>query len=168
LWNQRDISRLDCEKIVVPELAASNRFAIVSAAEFYVDTVCGITLRSDVMLSLKYLLGVLNSRLVEWFYKQTTVPKASGFYIYKTMFLKEIPIRTIDFDDPVDAALHGEIVTLVEQVLDQGEELPLTSASRKADLETQIGEIDEKIDALIYELYGLTEEEIEFIASSSQ
>ena len=53
-------------------------------------------------------------RLVEWFYKQTTVPKANGFYIYKTMYLKEVPIPTINFDDPVDVTHHDKVTTLVE------------------------------------------------------
>ncbi len=45
---------------------------------------------------LKTLLGILNSSLVEWYYKRTTVPKANGFFIYNVMFLKTIPIPDAD------------------------------------------------------------------------
>ncbi len=167
LWNQRDIRRLSSEKIVVPELAESNRFAIATSAEFYVDTACGIILRPGVKLDLKYVLGLLNSRLIEWFYKQTTVPKASGFYIYKTMFLKGVPIRTIDFDDSADVARHDNMVALGERMLVLNKEFRSADEADRAELEKQIAETDAEIDALVYELYGLTEGEIGVVEGQS-
>jgi hypothetical protein len=38
------------------------------------------------------LASILNSSVVQWYYKKATVPKANGFFIYKVMFLKEVPI----------------------------------------------------------------------------
>ena len=91
LWCQRDMTQLECTKIVVPELSDSNNFAIADKTKFYGDTVCGVGLTPDAKEKLTYFLGILNSHLMEYYYKKkTTVPKASGFYIYKTMFLKEL------------------------------------------------------------------------------
>jgi len=164
LWNERDIQRLGSEKIVVPELAERNRFAIATSTEFYVDTVCGITLQADTKLNLRYVLGLLNSKLIEWFYKQTTVPKASGFYIYKTMFLKGIPIRTIAFSDPVDKVHHDRIVKLVETMLKLHRDLQFaTSDERRTLLQHQIRTTDKQINQLVYGLYRLTDEEIRII-----
>src|SRR5262249_48892857 len=100
LWCQRDLQLLACPKIVVPELAESNRFALAEPLQFYGDTVCGIILSPSVAEHINYLLALLNSRLLEFFYRATTVPKANAFFIYKTMFLKNMPVRRIDFANP--------------------------------------------------------------------
>ncbi len=164
LWNERGIRRLSSEKIVVPELAESNRFAIAKSTEFYVDTVCGIILQTSAKENLKYVLGLLNSRLIEWFYKQTTVPKASGFYIYKTMFLKGIPIRIIDFTNSTDKARHDQMVGLVETMLKLHKQLAAAKTSHeKTAIQRQIDATDKQIDRLVYELYGLTDKEIRII-----
>ncbi len=94
LWNQRQMHSFVGEKIVTPELSDRNRFAIAHGKVMYGDTVCGISLGEDHdrQVSLWYLLAVLNSSLVEWLYKRTTVCKAGGFFIYKVMFLRQIPI----------------------------------------------------------------------------
>ena len=54
---------------------------------------------------------------MEFYYKRTTVPKANQFYIYKTMFLKGLPIRRINFSDPADRQRHDQMVALVERML---------------------------------------------------
>ena len=55
------------------------------------------------------------------------------------------------------------MVALVERMLALHHELPSASAARKAELEQQIAATDAEIDALVYELYGLTEEEIAIV-----
>jgi type I restriction-modification system DNA methylase subunit len=92
IWCPRDIRQLNCPKIVVPELADRSQFSFVGKDYFYVDTTCGITLSKDCPFDLWYLLGVLNSRPAEFLYRKTTVPKANGFLIYKTMFLSTLRV----------------------------------------------------------------------------
>jgi hypothetical protein len=160
LWCQRDLKQLNMEKIVVPELAASNRFTLAHK-DYYGDTVCGITLKDQVEESLKYVLGLLNSQLIEFYYKQTTVPKANGFHIYKTMFLKEIPIRRIDASDPIEKAAHDKIVELVEQMLALQEQLKSSKIEYERTVrEHRIEAVDKQIDHLVYGLYKLTTEEV--------
>ena len=58
-------------------------------------------------------------------------------------------------------ARHDRMVFLVQRLLDLHKQLPESSqASRKTALQRQIEATDGQIDALVYELYGLTEEEI--------
>jgi len=92
IWCPRDIRQQECPKIVVPELADRSQFAFTGKDLFYVDTTCGITLSEKCPFDLWYLLGVLNSRPAEYLYRKTTVPKANGFLIYKTMFLNTLRI----------------------------------------------------------------------------
>ncbi|MBA7696587.1 hypothetical protein ES703_105237 [subsurface metagenome] len=162
LWCERTFGQQATDKIIVPELASSNRFAHCDKSIFYLDTVCGIIPKNSSHRTYLYLLGLLNSSLLEFYYKQTTVPKAGGFYIYKTMFLRKLPIRRIDFDDPNEKKMHDDLVALVDKMLELNKRLtPIrhTPCNEHDELIRQIERTNKEIDNLVYALYGLTEEE---------
>ena len=169
LWCERSFLQQEPCKIIVPELASTNRFAYCEESTFYLDTACGILLKNKELGNYLYLLGVLNSSLLEFYYKKTTVPKAGGFYIYKTMFLNRLPIRRIDFDSPTDKKLHDDLVALVDRLLELNKRLaPIRDiySSEREELLREIRRTDAEIDQKVYELYGLTEEERQVIETS--
>jgi hypothetical protein len=86
----------------------------------------------------------------------------------KTAHLKPFPIRTINFDNPADRARHDQMVALVEQMLTLHQQLsqPQTPQA-KTMLNRQIEATDRQIDRLVYELYGLTDEEIKIVESKT-
>ena len=167
LWCERNFETLASEKIVVAEIAEANRFALCPDYLFYLDTACGITLKPN--FQSRYILGILNSKLMNFFYKNTTVPKANKFFIYKTMFLRHIPIRRIDFNNPTDKKLHDDLVALVDKMLGLNKRLaPIrdTYGYERDELLREIERTDAEIDQKVYELYGLSEEERQVIETS--
>jgi len=115
-----------------------------------------------------YLLGLLNSRLISWWYRKLIPEKGRVFAEVKVVNLKKIPIRTIDFSDPADVARHDKMVSLVERMLDLHKRLAETKTSHENTLlHRQIEATDKQIDRLVYELYGLTEEEIRIIEEAT-
>jgi len=73
---------------------------------------------------------------------------------------KNFPVYVPDFDDPADVARHDRMVALVTQTVDLHKRLQDTMPEReKTVIQRQIESTDRKIDELVYELYGLTEEE---------
>jgi uncharacterized coiled-coil protein SlyX len=73
-------------------------------------------------------------------------------------------IRTIDFNNPAEKKMHDDLVSLVEKMLELNKQLQKTHFdSEKESIERQIAATDKKIDKLVYELYGLTEEEITIV-----
>jgi len=73
-------------------------------------------------------------------------------------------VPTIDFSDPADAARHDQMVTLVQRMLDLHKELAAERNPQvKTVLQRQIEATDAQIDRLVYELYGLSEEEIAIV-----
>jgi phosphate uptake regulator len=85
------------------------------------------------------------------------------------MYVSKIPIRTIDFSDPSDVARHDRMVELVQTMLDLHRQL--SSAGPDHDrtlLARRIEATDRQIDRLVYELYGLTEEEIEIVEAGAK
>ena len=87
----------------------------------------------------------------------------------KVVYVKRLPIRPIDFSDPADTARHDRMVALVEQMLALHEQLRAAkTAHDQTLLQRQIGATDRQIDRLVYELYGLTEEEIGIVEGKEE
>jgi hypothetical protein len=75
-----------------------------------------------------------------------------------------LPVRTIDFSDPDDKARHDRIVSLVDSMLALHEQLAKARTSYEQTLlQRQIEATDQKIDTLVYELYGLTDDEVKIV-----
>ena len=75
-----------------------------------------------------------------------------------------MPIVRLNFSNPAEKALHDRMVALVEKMLALMAKLcGVTSESEKAALQNAVTTTDAEIDLLVYELYGLTEEEIKIV-----
>jgi len=86
-----------------------------------------------------------------------------GYFGANKQYIECLPIRTISFDDPADVVRHDRMVALVEEMLRLQKEHAQADAlkeDRRYDLARCIERLDAEIDALVYALYGLTEEEI--------
>lgn len=78
--------------------------------------------------------------------------------------LLNLPIRNIYLSDKTDRARHDRMVALVEQMLKLHESLAAAKTGHdKTLLERQIAATERQIDALVYELYGLTDDEIAIV-----
>jgi len=128
----------------------------------------GITLNAAFGLQYHYLLGLLNSSLLDAVLKSVSSPFSGGYYAYNRQYIEQLPIRTINFADPADVARHDRMVALVTQMLDLHRRLAEEKVPHeKAALQRQIELTDRQIDALVYELYGLTDEEIKVVEAGA-
>ncbi|MBM2815614.1 MAG: hypothetical protein HW421_2376 [Ignavibacteria bacterium] len=110
-----------------------------------------------------YLLGIINSKLGNYFLNEI---RGVGNIDINPEYLKNIPIRTIDFTNKTEKAQHDRMVSLVEQMLEAQKEAHsdknITDTDKKL-INQRIKILDKQIDNLVYELYGLTEEEIKIV-----
>jgi hypothetical protein len=145
-------------KIIYPDIATSCRFAVDRNGFFGTNTTYFIP--SDDL----YLLGILNSKLGHFYLTEVCAGLEGGGTTYLRFFgqyLEGFPIRTINFEDPAEVAHHDKMVALVECMLELHQKLAAASIPADKKLyQRQIEATDRQIDALVYELYGLTEEEI--------
>ncbi len=108
---------------------------------------------------LKYLTGVVNSKLMGWYY-ETSFPT---LHVQRDE-VAQLPIRTIDFTNPTDVAQHDRMVNLVQRMLDLHKQIATTTIPHQKDLlQRQIDSTDRQIDQLVYDLYGLTADEIPIV-----
>ena len=72
--------------------------------------------------------------------------------------------RSIYFSNVADKSRHDQVVQLVEQMLTLHQRLSAAKTPQeKTALERQITANDTQLDRLVYDLYGLTEEEIKIV-----
>jgi type I restriction-modification system DNA methylase subunit len=115
----------------------------------------------------KYLLGVLNSRLMRYCLASICDKVQGGFYRLKIIYVEQLPIRLIDFSILSDKTRNNQIVSLVTSMLSLHKQLPSARTDfDKERLSRQIESADRRIDELVYELYGLTAEEIKIVEES--
>jgi adenine-specific DNA-methyltransferase len=115
-------------------------------------------------INLKYLLGLLNSKLLGFAYKFSNPQTAKVFAEVKPSAIKSLPIRTINFSNAADKARHERMVALVEGMLAAKRQLAGAGTEAERNLyERKCAAIDKQIDALVYELYDLTPQEITLV-----
>ncbi len=117
--------------------------------------------KKDTGYSIFYVLGLMNSALLNSWYRANVIDVS-----IRVVDLKRLPIRRINFDDPADRARHDRMVALVTEMLDLQKEhaqAERAKEDRRHDLKRRIDQVDAAVDRLVYELYGLTEEEIKVV-----
>ncbi len=100
-------------------------------------------------------------------YRLLTLESGRVLAQVKPTMLAQLPIREIDHSNNSDKSRHDQMVQLVEQMLELNKALSLArTPHEKTLLERQIDATDAQIDRLVYDLYGLTEDEIKIVEGS--
>lgn len=145
-------------KIIVPAIVKNGSYVFDIAGIYSNDKTCIISTDD------KYLLGLLNSKVCDYVLHSIASTKQGGYFEYKPMYVEQLPIRTIDFSDPSDKARHDRMVKLVDQMLESKQKLAVAKNDAEVNrLELFCKSLDRQIDQAVYELYGLTNDEIKIV-----
>jgi hypothetical protein len=132
---------------------------VILPQAYFADSTNSICVDPLSQYSLEYVLGLLNSAMFQWRFKITSTNNNVA-----TNELDSLPFRTINFKDPADKSRHDSMVELVDRMLGLQKSLPQAKTDHeKTLLERQIKTTDNQIDNLVYNLYGLTDEEIAIV-----
>jgi len=205
-------------KIVYPGETKANKFGIDrNKAGYSGARVFSITLNNTAkeQFSIYDLLGVLNSKLIEFYLHAFSPVKAGGYYSYSSTILNKIPVNIVgaqlsvkveriielhetrkkivqkylrfigskyhslaitrnlaswyedefgDFIKELNKAIKkvgGEKLTKMDEM--EWMEVFETKKAEVQSLRAEIDKVDSEIDRMVYELYGLTEEEIKIV-----
>lgn len=209
------------EKIIVPYRATNNRFAYDNERRFNDGGDIRVLLITEKNLQIKYVLGVLNSNLIDWYYGFIGKPKGNAREYFNEPLAK-IPIflandniqtRITQLVDFITQRLENvqninnkftnylqsqfsieklttklqnwhelnfaEFINELNKAIKTVGGTPLTKLqemewmevfeTKKAEAQTlkvEIEKTDNEIDKMVYELYGLTEEEIKIVENA--
>ena len=174
LHDYRSLDWLSGPRILVREIPGKPPYRI--QATYVEDTYCNyktilnVNPTESTSLSMKYMCGLLNSRLLSFIYPYVSRKMvARTFPRLSVADLRSLPIRTIDFSDPNDKARYDRMVELVETMLKLHKDLQTANTDHEKSLiQRQINTTDKQIDQLVYELYGLTDEEIRIVEEGTK
>jgi len=112
-------------------------------------------------ISIRYLLGLLNSRVLSYVYKVlfSGMHMGGGYLRYRTTFLDYLPVKLGNSQD------NNLLVNCVSKIIQQKNDLEnsIENSNEWVSIKDEIEKTDKKIDEEVYKLYDLTSEEIKII-----
>ena len=146
----KSLTLFDKEKIIQPDISLGGNFAYDDNGEFYTTTTLyGYIKYPRIKESYKFYMAILNSHLFWWFLQQTGTILANNYFRFMPMYVEAFPI-------PEVTNIHETkpFEYLVDQVIE----------GKKQGIDTS--DQEKEIDKLVYELYGLMDDEIAIISKS--
>lgn len=152
--------KFEGEKLLIRKIIGETLIATYVSETSYCNTLLYVVkLLENATISYKYLLGTLNSKLIGWYFRKK-------FQISADDTFPQILIRDI-MQFPIvspEQAQHDQMTALVEQMLALHKKTASANTPQEKErLERQIRATDSAIDALVYELYGLSDDEIKIV-----
>lgn len=147
------------EKILIALITGGMRYRINACLDnsgYYTLQNYNCLLIDDKDFDINYILGLLNSKLLNWYYAAKFNDKN-----IKRMQLLQLPIKKLNLEEQTKvAALVKKLQEETTRLLD----MPRTDEKTKTEERIQV--LDTEIDNFIYKLYGLDEEEKRTIENS--
>jgi hypothetical protein len=157
---------LDGPKIIFPDISTSPRFALDENGHYGSNTIYFIPGRD------LYLLALLNSKVGNFYFVHTCAgleSKGETYLRFFGQYLEGFPVPMLDEGDKSAKQQRSRIDSLVNQMLALHAKLAATKPGHtRTVLERQIAATDRQIDQLVYQLYGLTDEEIALVEQATK
>lgn len=140
----KDIKYFSKERILLRETGSFLTAVYVGNETIYSNRSLYSILITDKTLSTKYVLALLNSSLLQWYYSNMFKGDTELFPKIRIAQAKQLPIRKVSLE------LQQPIIKLIDKILASKQSCPSADTS----------DIEHKIDELVYQLYNLSPEEI--------
>ena len=147
-------------KIMIPYMITELAAFLDSGGNYFVNVTTGgfgVRLRTT-QLNSRYVTGLLNSRLLDWFLKRVSTTFHGGYFAANKQFLVQLPIRPLDLGSASDRPEHDALVALVDRIL----------AAKRTDGAADMAWLERESDERFYRLYGMTEEEIQIVEEAGK
>jgi hypothetical protein len=161
LWSNTNIKMFDVPEKIISRQTSDKLIATLDTESYFsLDSTHVIHLKTS-QISIRYLLGLYNSKLLNFLYQNSVKEKNKVFAQVKTVNLKPLPIKLIDFENPKEVEIYKQIEKFVTNILDLQKRLQTVHYQlEKQQLKGRITYAESQINENIYKLYDLTPEEI--------
>jgi type I restriction-modification system DNA methylase subunit/predicted type IV restriction endonuclease len=150
-------------RICIRQIGATPVATFVPENIFTLNTVYNVYLKEKDINDINFILGVINSNTTKFFWRKNHSDEKKTFPKIKKEAICSIPIPIID---KKNQRRKNDVVNLVQELLNLNKEKAGTKLLSKINvLQEKIDYCKSKINKIVYELYGLNEEEIKVIES---
>lgn len=150
MWCPRTLEKFTANKIITQVLASSANYTVdYTGKTLFVGggNAGGYGIIPKDENNLLFLLGLLNSRLLDFYLQKHSSRFRGGFYSYARRFIQNCPIAKANEPE------KNHISEIVSEIIEV----------KKYDTKADTRNLEFKIDTLVYQLYGLTDEEIQIV-----
>jgi type I restriction-modification system DNA methylase subunit len=148
-------------KIILSKLALRiEGFLDLTGAYASINTNCIYS--KDSGNDLRYLAGLINSKLISFVYSElfSGLRMSGGYYQFQAPQIRVLPIADAS---SVQKEKLGALVTRIVLLYKRFNNLSDKDSNEAQTIRAQIEKTDTEIDRLVYELYGLSEDEIKIV-----
>ncbi|MFO0148215.1 MAG: Eco57I restriction-modification methylase domain-containing protein [Microcystis sp.] len=135
------------EKLLFRRVSRTLIFTYDNSQYYALNTLVVVNLKKGINFDIKFLLGIMNSSLMNYIYNNKFKSTKTVFSEIQTRSISQLPIPKISQEQ------QQPIIVLVDQIL----------TAKKSNPKADTSELEKEIDKIVYELYGLSEEEIRII-----
>jgi len=143
---------LPLKKILVPVVVNKAKAAWDSTGLHVIDSIYFVKKIRESKIAEEYLLALLNSNLLTFFLINTSSNLRGGYFSMKPAYVNRFPLKT-EFSTQEEKTMYKKIIRNVARIN------ALARTRKTAIVEREITVLKEKIDEMLYNLYGLSEEE---------
>jgi N-6 DNA methylase len=173
LRNCAYLKEFEKEKIVWQRVTKENTFALAEKDTFILDSMAFL---SNIEKEKKYLLGILNSKLIYFYLNQYTHKYGNNGFLLSNQYVEKLPIKPynneIELENKVDLILENnkklssykELLGRAKKNKKYDEIIDLEKLVEKT--QDEIKKLDYEINQMVYKIYELTVDEIKIIENS--
>lgn len=153
-------------KIIVGVLSQADKYAVDTHGTLVASGgtagYCLISIPKESPYSIYYIQAILGSVQGEWLASLYGEIFRGGYIARGTKVLKQIPIRTINFNVEEEKAAHDDIVERQKKLIKQGDKIASAKGNKRAltPLMRQFNKLKEEQQKAINTLYDMSEEEV--------
>ncbi len=148
----QNLTEFAAPKIMTPEIALGCQMTVdVNGTLYHTTKVYSFVFKDDLNDDSRYLLGVLNSKVLWFFLSSTGYVLRGGYFTFKTEYLRPFPIPCSLSQNPPTPEQQTTITRLI--------------VAKRDTAQADTSKLEEQIDRLVYKLYELTDDEIAIVES---
>ncbi len=144
------------EKLISQFVGKRLTFCFDNEQYYVLNTACSVVLKNE-KLHIKYIMALLNSNLLDWYFHLIFSDYRETFPIMKSGNLERLPIPNISHEEQL------VFIELADRMLLLHKQLNNVNEARKVVIKDEINTTDKLIDRKVYELYNISEFEIQYI-----
>lgn len=167
-YNRKNLNRARNEeiylspKIILQRISGGSRPLVgtLDVDKYYTfNSVNNLVMKDNSTYGIQYILGILNSSLINWYYATNYSNKSELTVNISKTYLEQLPIKKANkIEQKIIVGLVSRIILLNNEL----HHIPENS-NKWNEIKSEIEKVNEKIDEEVYKLYDLTQEEIAIV-----
>jgi adenine-specific DNA-methyltransferase len=138
-------------KLLVPDIADRACFALDENGDYAFTSGYGITFHDTVKHPLKFMLGLCNSRILDFYWRRVSTPLRGGFFRNFTQFIEQFPVADST------SAQRGAVSLLADYLIYLNQQFATDSTIQNTRDPLMLAYFEQILNGLVYELYFLEE-----------